>query len=936
MATDDTHPHLLDALPWAAFAVNDTSVSLNPCWREIVSTTDTVRGVDGWLADVVDADRDTVAARWRLAREQQHPFRLQTSLRRGDGTALPVLLRLSPTSTGWLGIADVNAAVPLDIEEGRWKTVLDQMTEGLVIATVDGEVRYWNKAGLEMHGYATMDECRLALPQFQQIFQMSWPDGMAASFDEWPMPRVLRGETVRDLELWIEKPGTGWRRRFSYNGGIVESADGHKMVFITITDLTSQAEALEELQKSERLLRTATEAAGIGTWDLDFATNRTRYSPELARMIGLEGDLTMLPGLRTHFLAEDHPLIDRHLSAALDPDGDGRMSVELRMRRTDGTLLWVRSSGRASFGGVNGRTPTGVVGAVVDITEIRHAERRLATQNAVSTVLAEAATLSEATPKIIRAVCEAEGWDFGGIWEVDREHKVLRCAEMWHRPDAPLQAIASQTRTLSFARGEGLPGRVWAKQHAVLIDDVAADGDYRRAEVALAAGLRSALAFPIIIGGDVIAVVDFIGQSIPRADGRLLEMFGVIGRQLGLFFERKRSEVERRTLEAQLRQAQRIEAIGQLSGGIAHDFNNILAAIVGNVQLAMMDVPADHPAVESLEQISQASARARTLVQQILTFARQRPQQRQVVDVGPIVDESARLLRAIVPASVEFVCRVAPDVPDVLADATQFEQVIVNLGTNAWHALDGHPGQIRIELRGVTIDDASARLLNGLSPGRWAVLSVQDTGRGMPPEVLERMFEPFFTTKHAGKGTGLGLSVVHGIVKTHGGVVHVTSKQGEGTTFDIYFPDAGSTARTEEPARTALARGVGQHILFVDDEAPLVALNKRLLQHLGYRVTAFTAPSAALSAFLADPWSFSAVMTDMNMPEISGLQLATEVLRARPDVPVLLASGFITDELQAEAGRLGIGEVLHKPVSIAQLSEALGRALVTPDLPDLF
>ncbi|HEY1101404.1 MAG TPA: ATP-binding protein, partial [Myxococcota bacterium] len=857
------------------------------------------------------------------------------------GGSVPVQLRVSAVDDeGWLGIADDlrSSRGVIDVAEGRWKTVLDLMSEGLILATTAGDVRYWNQSGLRMHGFSTLREGLRSLPEFETLFALSTRDGVVLSRDEWPMPRVLRGEIVRDLELVISKRGTPWKRIFSYSGGIVTADSGAPMVFITVTDLTDRIEALALANRREEQLRTAHEAAGIGTWEASFLEGTATMSAEFARILGLPPDeIGRARNMRDFIVAADVPMMERAIAAALDPDGDGRLACEIRATRVDGATLWLRSSGRVTFelDAEGARRPARIIGAVVDITDVRQAERRLATQNAVSTVLAEAATLSEATPKLIRAVCESEGWAFGGIWEIDRSKNALRCAEMWHVPDAPLQEIASLTRTLSFSRGEGLVGRVWASGEAVLIEDVGQVPDFRRATAAKKAGLNSALAFPIAIGGEVIAVIDFLGRSITRTDGRLLEMFGVIGRQLGLFFERKRSEVERRTLETQLRQAQRIEAIGQLSGGIAHDFNNILAAIVGNAQLAMMDVPADHPAIESLEQIAQASARAKNLVQQILTFARQRPQQRQVIAAGAIVEESTRLLRAIIPVTVELQLTTSPDTPDILADATQVEQVIVNLGTNAWHALDGRPGKVSIDLRGATVDDDAARKLNGLKPGRYAVLSVSDTGRGMPADVVERIFEPFFTTRHQGKGTGLGLSVVHGIVQTHGGVIAVSSAPGSGTTFDIYLPDAGAVARPEEPAVAPLSRGTGQHILFVDDEAPLVSLNKRLLQHLGYRVTACTAPSAALTTFLADPWSFSAVLTDMNMPEISGLQLATEILRTRPDVPVLLASGFITDELQAEALRLGIVEVLHKPVSIAQLSEALSRALSSPDLPDL-
>ncbi len=929
---------LLDDLPWPAFALDAHGCRLNAAWRALVDCSADCGDDDRWLAHVFLLERPEIERRWREGCERKASWNVETALQKKDGTAARVMLQVAPTATGWLGIAtELGGFTPTAADAAgaaRSVSILDRMTEGLVLATLDGVVISWNKPGLEMHGFSSLTEALRSLESFTTIFAMTTPDGTPVPLSAWPMMRLLRGESVQGLELELVRLDGSWRRRFIYNGGTTTTPGGTPVVFITITDLTEHIVALQALRDSDARLRTATAAAGIGTWSVDYVTKRRWFSVEMARMLGFSSEQERPLGLFENIHPDDIELAEREI-AAIQPDGPNTRVFGLRMMRTDGSPLWVRSSAHVVFGGPGGRTPQAIIGACVDITEIRQAERRLATQNAVSSVLAEAATLSEATPKIIRAVCESEGWDFGGIWEVDPTHKILRCAEMWHAPDAPLQEVASLTRTLSFRRGEALVGRVWDTGQAILLEEIENDLDTRRAVVARKAGLTSALAFPIVVAGEVIAVVDFLARSITHADGRLLEMFAVIGRQLSFFFERKRSECELRTLEIQLRQAQRIEAIGQLSGGIAHDFNNILAAIVGNAQLAMMDVPADHPAVESLEQIAQASARAKTLVQQILTFAKQRPQQRQVIAAGPILEESTRLLRAIIPATVELQATIAPDVPDIFADATQIEQVVVNLGTNAWHALDGSPGKVQIALRSVTVDEAHCRLVNGLRPGRWAMLSVTDTGRGMPAEVQERIFEPFFTTRHQGKGTGLGLSVVHGIVQTHAGVVRVTSAPGTGTTFDVYFPDAGAVARTEVTVTTPLLRGTGQHILFVDDEAPLVALNKRLLQHLGYRVTACTAPSAALSMFIDDPWSFSAVMTDMNMPEISGVQLATEVLRVRPDVPVLLASGFITDELQTEAVRLGVAEVLHKPLSIAQLSEALARVLTTPDLPDL-
>ncbi len=747
----------------------------------------------------------------------------------------------------------------------------------------------------------------------REMVAVRWQLARAARAPWGILTRLRAVDRIVPVMLRLVPTTTGWY------GGVVDLSE----------------ERAKASQAEERL-RMAEAAAGIGTWRSDIVAGESRFSATLSKMLGLfahDDDRTdeyVICGDTSHlFHPADLDTLQRNITAALDPAGPGSAVFEVRMLRVDGSVLWIRSSGRTIFD-VDGR-PLHMVGTSVDITAIRHAARRLATQNAVSTVLAEAMSLSEATPKIIRAVCESEGFDFGGIWEIDQQQQVLRCAEMWNDPGLPLLDVVMQTRLVSHARGEGLPGRVWALRQPVAVEDIAAADDLCSI-AATKAGLRGALAFPITVGGEVIAVVEFVGRTAVRADDGLLEMFAAIGRQLGLFFERQRADVERRNLEAQLRQSQRIEAIGQLSGGIAHDFNNILAAIVGNVQLAMMDVDADHPVVESLEQIGQASNRAKALVQQILTFARQRPQQRQVIAPGIVVDESIRLLRALVPAGVDFVCHVDADVCDIDADATQLEQVIVNLGTNAHNALDGKAGQIGISLRNAVLDEHQARQHAGLRAGRWAVLGVDDTGRGMSPDILERIFEPFFTTRHGGKGTGLGLSVVHGIVKSHGGVIAVRSAPGTGTHFDIYFPDAGAPVPVDAVPAQTVRRGGGEHVLFVDDEAPLVALHKRLLQHLGYRVSAFTSSSVALSAFLADPWSYSLVLTDMNMPGLSGLQLATEMLRVRPDLPVVLASGFITDELQAELTRLGICEVLHKPVNAAQLGEALARCLKVAEL----
>lgn len=381
---------------------------------------------------------------------------------------------------------------------------------------------------------------------------------------------------------------------------------------------------------------------------------------------------------------------------------------------------------------------------------------------------------------------------------------------------------------------------------------------------------------------------------------------------------------ERQQLEEQLRQSQKMEAIGLLAGGIAHDFNNILAAIGGNIELALEDTAPEHPARQFLEEIKHSSGRAKRLVQQILAFSRRQPLDRRVISLGPIIEESTNLLRATLPASVLLDTEEEGEVPPVLADATQMHQVLVNLCTNAWHALAGQAGRIEVRLRGVALTADSVKPLVGLQPGNFVCLSVRDTGIGMDAATRARIFEPFFTTKEPGKGTGLGLSVVHGIVLGHDGAIAVHSTPGQGTNFEIYFPASAALEETDAAPRPAL-RGQGQHILFLDDEVPLVALAQRMLERRGYRFTGCTHAAEALRAFAEKPDTFHLVITDLSMPGTSGLHFAGDILKLRPDVPVVLCSGHVTEELRENARRAGIREVLYKPNNIEEFAETIHR-----------
>ncbi|MEI7903587.1 MAG: ATP-binding protein, partial [bacterium] len=398
--------------------------------------------------------------------------------------------------------------------------------------------------------------------------------------------------------------------------------------------------------------------------------------------------------------------------------------------------------------------------------------------------------------------------------------------------------------------------------------------------------------------------------------------------------ERKRLEEANTLLEAQFWQAQKLEAIGQLAGGIAHDFNNILAVILGNAELMVADTDPSHPARASLEEIQQASYRAKDLVRQILTYSRQQTQDRHVIALEPIIAAATKFLHAAIPSGVEIVLALAAGVPPVLGDATQIHQVIFNLCTNAWHAFEDQPGRISIQLQAVALDAAAAELLGGLRQGCFACLSVSDTGKGMDAAVIEHIFNPFFTTKAAGKGTGLGLSVVQGIVAAHDGAITVVSQPGQGTTFRVYFPaaDVGTADAGIAPAKP-VPQGQGQHVLFLDDEEALVHLATRMLERLEYRVTGFTQAAAAVQAFRANPGQFDVVITDLNMPGSSGMVVAREILAVRPDLPVLLCSGHLTETMKAQARSAGIRHVLYKPHTMEELSASLHQLVTEPRQP---
>jgi PAS domain S-box-containing protein len=380
--------------------------------------------------------------------------------------------------------------------------------------------------------------------------------------------------------------------------------------------------------------------------------------------------------------------------------------------------------------------------------------------------------------------------------------------------------------------------------------------------------------------------------------------------------DRKRAQAEKARLEDRLQQAQKMEAIGTLAGGIAHDFNNILSVIIGYTELILMSGNVDAEVKQNLKEIFNASKHARDMVKQILAFSRQSKQERKPIQVAHIVKEAIKMLRASLPTTISIQQQIEKDTGIIEADPTQVHQVLMNLCTNAAHAMNGKDGVLQIRLSNVELDHAAPEMAPDLKPGSYLKLSVSDTGHGIAPEAYEKIFDPYFTTKKKEEGTGLGLAVVQGIVKSHNGAVTVESEVGKGTTFDVYLPVIMRKITAEEEITSPLPMG-HECILFVDDEQPLVEIGKQMLQRLGYTVDTRTSSVEALELFRANPDRFDLVITDIVMPNMTGETLAEKMMHIRSDIPVILCTGYSEKITRKQASEMGIQSF---PVSYTHLT----------------
>jgi signal transduction histidine kinase/ActR/RegA family two-component response regulator len=412
----------------------------------------------------------------------------------------------------------------------------------------------------------------------------------------------------------------------------------------------------------------------------------------------------------------------------------------------------------------------------------------------------------------------------------------------------------------------------------------------------------------------------------------LKDIHGRVVRYLGIVMditERKRAEEENKALQTQLLHAQKMEAIGTLAGGIAHDFNNILTAVIGYGEMAREASPSGSSIARDLDKVLEAGERAKQLVNQILAFSRQASTERIALEPVHLVKEALKLLRPALPSTIIIKQHLDPPASAILADPTQIHQIVMNLCTNAFHAMEQTGGTLEISLKDCDLSQEDLPLHSEVQPGTFVVLSIGDTGSGIAPGIRDKIFEPYFTTKEIGKGTGMGLSIVHGIATTMGGFVTCESELGKGTVFHVFFPalerEVTPAIQPVEPVMSGTER-----ILFIDDEKMLAEMGRIMLERLGYRVTVCTSSTEALTLFQNQPDLFDAVITDQTMPGITGIDLARGLLQIRPDLPIILITGYsnLVNEEQAKAA--GIKGFLMKPLAKKDMAQLLRTVLEKP------
>ncbi len=645
-----------------------------------------------------------------------------------------------------------------------------------------------------------------------------------------------------------------------------------------VADITQRKQAEETLRKSEEKFRFLAEKMVDIVWILDREFRTTYVSPSIENVLGFTPEERKLQSLEEMITpaslqkVQELYLTELRKEQEQNIDSNRSVTIEVEYFCKDGSTVWMENI--VKLIGDSGGKIVGMHGVSRDITERKSVERALRESES------KFKSLFDLSPQAISLT------ELGTGRLVEVNHKLCELTQYSEE-----ELIGSTAAEVGLYRNA---------DRAKFLKALQLSGEVKEFEMDFQAKDNAVLHAHIFAKIIQIAGVSYI---------------------LSIFHDR----TEEKRLEAQLRQAHKMESIGTLAGGIAHDFNNILGIMIGNAELALDDIPEDTPARLNLEEIRIAGLRAKDVVCQLLSFARKTNPEKKAINIGTVILESIKLLRSSIPASIEIRQHIQNDVDAILADATQINQVLINLCTNADHAMPGG-GILEICLKNLELDADASALYSNLNPGRYVNLMVSDTGHGIPAGEIERIYDPYFTTKEVGKGAGMGLAVVHGIVMNHNGAISVDSEPGKGTTFNLLFPSTESEPISEIPIDEDLPGGK-ERILFVDDDKSIVYVGRFRLERLGYQVVAKTNPVEALELFRDKPDAFDLVITDMTMPQMTGDLLVKEILKIRPDLPIIICTGFSEYINKEKAAELGIRQYIEKPIRRSDLAQAVRKVL---------
>jgi len=744
-------------------------------------------------------------------------------------------------------------------------SAIAQSSEGIAIVDLDGKLKYLNDAFAKMHEYSVKELIGKNLSIFHTLQQM--PSVEAAN-------KQLKKTGSFKGEIWhVTCDGTEFPTLM--HNSLLRNEIGNPMgILMILTDITNLKEK-EALLKSAKMYRLLAENATdiILTRDMNF--NLTYVSPSIEKFTGYSVEEYMaLPNFHTMTPASK-TLINKTFEEELKLEAQGHAdpsrirTLEIEMIRKDSSLVWVEVT--VNFIRNQTGQPVGILGISRDITERKQTQ--------------EALLKNEEKYREI----------FENIQDVYYETTI----------DGTILELSPSIENISQYKRKELIGKS--------AYDIYTHPEQRNELISMLFTKGKAHDFEIFLtdkdGSQHPCTINVV--LIKNEQGNPIKFIGSL-----------RDISKRKELEAQLRHAQKMESIGTLAGGIAHEFNNILGIILGNAELGVDDVPDGSLAKECLDEIRSASLRASDVVQQMLSFARKNLIELEPVNLTPIIKDCLRLLRSSIPATIEISQDISCEVDTVFADPTQMSQVLMNLCTNAAHAMGENGGVLEVTLKNIEFEKQDEEL--EVKSGCYVALTVSDTGHGIEPEIADQIFDPYFTTKEV--GTGMGLSVVHGIVKSCHGVITVQSEPGKGSMFQVLLPVFES--EIQQKAREPEALPIGnEKILFIDDEESIVKMVRRILERLGYQVETRTNPVEALELFRSGPDRFDLVITDMTMPKIAGEKLVKEILNIRANMPIILCTGYHEKISEEKTGELGVKALVLKPFVVRDFTLTVRKVL---------